>query len=483
MANSSRSTGIIVVVIILVAGGGGWYYWQSQKDKGPEFYTTTVSRGEIVQTVTAAGTIKPLVDVIVSSQISGYITSWSTDFNAKVSKGQVMATLLPTSYKAAVQSAEGDLANAKANADLQGVTLNRDKTLLDKSLIAQSDYDTQAALVEEANAQIQVKQAALDTAKTNLSYCNIVSPIDGMVISRNIDVGNSVAATLSSPTLFEIGNDLTKMQIDAAVAEADVGNVENGQDVNFTVDAYPNRNFHGTVYQVRNAPQTQQNVVSYDVMIKVDNSDLKLKPGMTANASIVITRHTGVLRLANSALRMRMPDDIKVIQAPEPAPAPGAAADAAPAAPAKTLTPAENRQAMQQIFQEVGFARGTPPTPEMAQKIQDLAKARGVQLSDRMLAMLNGGRSGAPSEAPVFRTVFRVPAGNPPGSTPEALRVRLGITDGANTEIVGDQLKENDVIVTGVNQPVAAAGAASPFGGGNGARIPGGGGGGGGRGF
>jgi HlyD family secretion protein len=463
MAKPRSSTGLIVFLILLAAGGGGFLYWKAHKDKGPEFYTAEVTRGEIVQTVTASGIIKPLLDVLVSSQISGYVTWWGPDFNATVKKGQLLATLLPTSYQAAVQSASGNLANAEANHDLQNVTLNRDKILLAKGLLAQSDYDTQAALVEEAAAQIQITQAALDTAKTNLGYCQITAPLDGFVIARDIDIGNSVAATLSSPTLYEIGADLTKMQIDASVAEADVGSVANGQDVAFTVDAYPNRQFQGRVYQVRNAPQTQQNVVIYDVMINVDNSDLKLKPGMTANASIVITRHPNVLRLANSALRFRMPDEVKVTTAPA-APAAGEK-PAEAAAPVKKLDPAERRKAMQEIMQQAGFTfGGGPPSPEVLAKMQELAKAKGIELPERLLA---GARANA-SDAPVFRNVYRLPGGNAAGAEPELLRVRIGITDGANTEILGTSLKEGDVIVTGVNQPSAAGAAGNAFRGGPG---------------
>ena len=455
---------IIFIVVVLAAAAGGWYYWHTHEHKGPEYYTTTVTRGDIVQTVSAAGTIKPLLDVIVSSQISGYITAWYTDFNAKVKNGDLLATLLPNNYVAALKSATGDLANAKANYDLQKVNLDRDRGLLTKNLIAQSDYDLQAAQLEEADAQVQIKQAALDTAQTNLSYCRITSPIDGMVISRNVDVGNSVAATLSSPTLFEIGNDLTKMQIDASVAEADVGNVEEGQTVNFTVDAYPNRQFHGEVYQVRNAPVTQQNVVIYDVMIKVDNSDLKLKPGMTATSSIVITRHPGVLRLANSGLRFRKPEGMEVVQVGEE----GAAKEGAAAAPKQA-----SREALRQLMSDAGYSFGNgQPSPEIRQKLIDLAKERGIELPDRIMTgggRGGAGRSGGSPDTPVYRTVYRLPAGSTPDAKPEELRVRIGITDGADTEILG-ALKEGDVVITGLTTPAAPAGAAaaSPFGGGGG---------------
>lgn len=469
MAKSRSTSGLVTLVVILAAAGGGWFYWQGHRNKGPEFFPgpgepANVTRGEIVQSVTAAGTIKPLLDVLVSSQISGYITAWYADFNAKVKKGDLLATLLPTAYEAAVASAKGDLENSQANAQLQAVTLKRDQVLLAKNLISQSDYDSQAALLAEANAEVEIKQAALRTAQTNLSYCRIVSPMDGMIISRNIDVGNSVAATLSSPTLFEIGNDLTQMQIDASVAEADVGNVAAGQEVDFSVDAYPNRPFRGEVYQVRNSPQTQQNVVIYDVMIKVPNADLKLKPGMTANVSIVITRHPGVLRVPNGALRFRLPAGIPVTQPADPA----AAVAPADAPPAKPLSPEERRKALQEIMQQAGYERGNgPPSAEVRQKLLELAQARGIELPDRLLG--GGGPARGAADAPVYRTLYRLPANALPGAPPEAIRVKVGITDGAYTEVSSPLLKEGDTVITGIVAAEAgAAGAGTPFGGGGG---------------
>jgi HlyD family secretion protein len=442
---------IIIFVLVLLAVGGGWYYWAGHGDKAPGYYTATVAHGDIVQNVTATGVIQPVLDVLVSSQISGYINSLAADFNSKVKKGDLLCTLLPTTYRAQVESAEGDLANAKANYDLQKVNVDRDKQLLDKKLVAQSDYDQASALLEEATAQVQIKTASLETAQTNLSYCEIRSPIDGIVIKRVVDIGNSVAATLNSPTLFEIANDLTKMQIDAAVAEADIGNVAENQDVNFTVDAYPNRQFRGKVFQIRNAPQTQQNVVIYDVMINVDNSDLKLKPGMTANASIIVARRPNALRLANGALRVRLPDNLLP-------PPPGEAKSADNAAAPKPMTDDERRQQMRQLMQDAGYVRGNgPPTPDVLQRMQQLAKERGIELPDRFSSQSSG-------DAVVTRTVYRLPGGNLKAK-PEAVSVKLGISDGVNTEII-DGLKEGDVIITGIN-PTAGSGSqgtSSPFG-------------------
>ena len=453
MAKSgSSSLWIIIFVFVLLAAVGGWYYWVGHANKAPGYYTATVAPGEIVQNVTATGVIQPVLDILVSSQISGYVNSWQADFNAKVKKDDLLCTLLPTSYQAAVDSAEGDLANAKANYDFQKVSVDRDKQLLDKKLIAQSDYDQAAALIEEAAAEVQMKQASLETAQTNLSYCEIRSPIDGIVIKRAVEIGNSVAATLNSPELYEIANDLTKMQIDASVAEADIGNVAENQDVNFTVDAYPNRQFRGKVFQIRNAPQTQQNVVIYDVMISVDNRDLKLKPGMTANVSVIVARRPHALRLPNSALRVRLPDNLQ-----PPPPVEAKSADNAPAA--KPMTDDERRQQIHQLMQDAGFVRGNgPPTPDIIQRMQQLAKERGIELPERCKGQSSG-------DAVVTRTVYLLPGGDPKAK-PTAASVKLGISDGVNTEIING-LKAGDVIITGLNSTVGSGsqGASSPFGG------------------
>ena len=451
MSKSGSSLRWVTIIVLLLAAGGGWYYWAHRDAKAPEYYTTTVTRGDVVQTVTATGTIQPVLDVLVSSQISGYVNSLEADYNSQVKKGDLLCTLRPTNYEAAVKSAEGDLANAKANYDLQKVNVDRNKQLLDKHLIAQSDYDQAAALLEEAAAQVQIKTASLETARANLSYTEIRSPIDGIVIKRAVDIGNSVSASLNSPTLFEIANDLTKMQIDAAVSEADIGNVAVGQDVNFTVDAYLNRQFRGKVFQIRNAPQTQQNVVIYDVMISVDNSDLKLKPGMTANTSIVIARRTDALRLANSALRVRLPDNLL-----PPKPAETTSGTGSSAAAAKPMTEEERRQQFRQLMTDAGYVRGNgPPSPEVRARIEQLAKERGIELPQRF----GGGGKG---NATVVRTVYRL-VGNDTHGPIEAVQVKLGITDGIYTEVI-DGLKEGDAIVTGVNLPSEGRpGGGNPF--------------------
>jgi HlyD family secretion protein len=273
-----------------------------------EYQTSTVTRGAITEAVTATGTLNPVVNVQVGSQISGNIQKLFVDFNSPVKAGQVVAEIDPAVFQAAVLQAQGDLDNAKAALELAQVTQKRMVELVAKQNSSQSELDQANAALHQAEAQVKIKQGALQKAKVDLEHCTITSPIDGIVISRSVDVGQTVAASLSAPVIFTIENDLTKMQIDAAVAEADIGGVDVGQKVDFTVDAFPRRTFHGAVTQVRNAPTTVQNVVTYDTVISVNNADLKLKPGMTANVSIIGAHRDNVLKLSNAALRFRPPN-------------------------------------------------------------------------------------------------------------------------------------------------------------------------------
>lgn len=301
-----RSLKWILIVAILALGGAGiGWWWHRHNQDGTQYQTATVSRREMTQTVTATGQLNPVTNVTVGCQISGIIQNLYVDFNSPVKKGQLIAQIDPASYKAIVQQTEGDLANTKATRDLAQINAKRSKQLFDAKLISDSDYDTAMATLHQAEATVMVKEASLSMAKINLAYCSIYSPVDGIVISRNVDVGQTVAASLSAPTLFTIANDLTKMQIDANVAEADIGGVAEGQAVDFTVDAFSYRTFHGTVVQIRNAPITVQNVVTYDTVIAVDNPDMKLKPGMTANVAVIIAHRDEVLSLPNAALRFR----------------------------------------------------------------------------------------------------------------------------------------------------------------------------------
>jgi HlyD family secretion protein len=294
----------IVVALILI----GFAFRQCRSGSGQHFQTVAVTRGPITQAVTATGTLNPVQNVQVGSQVSGNIQKLFADFNSIVKAGQVIAQIDPVVFQANVNQAEGELANAQAALELAKLNAARTQALVAKQNSAQSDLDQVMAALRQAEANVKIREGALQKAKADLDHCTITSPIDGIVISRNVDVGQTVAASLQAPVIFQIANDLSKMQIDANVAEADIGGVAIDQDVEFTVDAFPSRSFQGKVVQVRNAPITVQNVVTYDTVIGVSNPEQKLKPGMTANVSIISAHRDGALKIPNSAFRVRMPD-------------------------------------------------------------------------------------------------------------------------------------------------------------------------------
>lgn len=291
----------------------------------PRYTTAPLDNGTVVETVTATGTLNAVTTVQVGSQVSGTIKEILVDFNSPVRKGQVIARIDPQLFEAQVVQARGALANAEAALNKAVVqeadadrTLKRNKELIKDGFVAQADVDAaqtayDAAVAQRRSAEAQVDQAkgALSVAATNLRYTTILSPVDGIVVSRNVDVGQTVAASFQTPTLFTIAQDLTKMQIDTNVDESDIGKARTAQAVTFTVDAYPEKTFSGAVSQVRNAPIVTQNVVTYDVVVRVDNRDLLLKPGMTANVSIRIRDVADALRIPNAALRYRPADSAK----------------------------------------------------------------------------------------------------------------------------------------------------------------------------
>ncbi len=309
--------GLTILAVLLAAAGSGIRYFKGHSDKELNYTTEKVERADLMHTVTATGTLNPVVSVTVGSQVSGRICRINVDFNSTVRSNDVIAEIDPSTYEAALEQARADLAQARANAELQRVEAKRSTALFKDKLISSSDHDTAIATLHEAEAAVQIKEAALHNAEANLGYCKILSPVDGLVISRAVELGQTVASSFTTPTLFQIANDLTKMQIDAAVDEADIGGVKKGESVAFTVAAYPNRTFHGIVTQVRNAPSTVNNVVTYDTVISVTNSDYSLKPGMTASVSIVVARHSRVLEIPNSALRFE-PLDTATVHASRP---------------------------------------------------------------------------------------------------------------------------------------------------------------------
>ena len=307
--------------IVLLIGIVTWSWW-NDREPPVQYKTASVDRGPITSIVTATGTVNPVVSVQVGSQVSGKIATLSADFNSIVTQGQVLAQIDQQPFKARVSQARASLKSAKGNlakANNMAAQRKRERdrmaTLLQQGFVAQSDLDLADTNYRDALAQVEVTQALVDQAEATLSsaeldlgYTTIYSPVNGIVISRNIDVGQTVVASFQTPTLFVIAQDLTRMQVNANVSESDIGGVAEGRPAHFRVDAYPRQFFEGTVTQVRNAPISIQNVVTYDVVITVDNRELKLKPGMTANVAIVTAQKDDPLRVPNGALRFRMPN-------------------------------------------------------------------------------------------------------------------------------------------------------------------------------
>ncbi|OGP76127.1 MAG: hypothetical protein A2V86_02205 [Deltaproteobacteria bacterium RBG_16_49_23] len=493
---SGRGKKYLVLVVILLGSFliGGYFLYPTIGEKGANnrFRTIKVERGEISSIVTATGTINPVITVLVGSQISGTIKALNADFNSRVNEGQVIAQIDPAIFEAQVEQGKANLLNAQANllnsqanikngqanlskAEIAIVeakrTLERNRDLIERKVIAQAtldtaqtNYDTAIAQrdvakaqlesarsqVESSKAQVEQAKAGLKVAETNLRYATIRSPVNGVVISRNVDVGQTVAASLQAPTLFTIAKDLTRMQVDTNVSEADIGRVVQDQDATFTVDAYPDRTFRGKVSEIRNAPITIQNVVTYDVVIQVDNSDLRLKPGMTANVSVQIEHKGNILKIPNSALRFR-PDSAKKEETSnrkQEAPSSdkgGAVLERL----AKELSLTADQQskiemvlrASKSEFQEI---REKSKPEEARIRIRTLMRQKiwGFLTEEQKEKMKEMGQSSEKSRARPGRVW---------GSTPEGklipVEITVGITDGTFSEVVTGNLQEGAEIV------------------------------------
>ena len=408
---------LIIVLSVAVIGTGGFFYFSSGSSAEVMYRFEKVTRGDLQVVVTATGTLSADTTVEVGTQVSGTISKLYVDWNSKVKKGQVIALIDPTFLASAVQDAEASLEKAKAQTDDSKRTYLREKDLLSKGLAAQADYDAAITAYESNVAAQKSAQSQLDRARINLKYATITAPIDGVVISRAVDIGQTVAASFSTPTLFTIANDLTKMQVQAAVDEADIGRVQNGEEVLFTVDAYPEQTFHGTVTQIRLMPVTVQNVITYTVIIDVPNPDLKLMPGMTATITILVTKKESVLKIPTIAFRFQpLPDQIDV-------------------------------------------PRDSTGAPEDSAKIAE-RRAKYAQ-------MQGGGTAGQASRAPTRLWVL----GKNKKLTP--IYIRPGIADGTFTEILHGKIEEGQEVVVGVmsQRPTATATPFAPGGGGGGRRF------------
>lgn len=413
---------LVMAILVLAGTGYGFWRWRSSPQESP-YVTVPVQRGDVTQVVSSTGTLQAVVTVQVGSQVSGRIDKLFADFNTKVKSGQVVAQLNQDKFKAAVDQARANLLAAESNLAKTRVsiadtkrTLERSRELRKRDIMAQSEldvaqtaYDTAVAQLEVNKAQTAQAQAALNQSSVDLNNTVIRSPVDGIVVSRNVDVGQTVAASLQAPTLFTIANDLAKMEVHTNVDEADVGKVSEGQEVTFTVDAFPARRFRGRVHQVRNAPTVVQNVVTYDAVVRIDNKELLLKPGMTANVQFLVNRKEGVLTIPNMAMRFKPPD--------------------------------YKDEAQELLRQE---QRRAAPT-----------------LGARRTSRGPGARSGSTSARAGRRaTLFLLSGGK---ATP--VEVQLGITDGSKTEVREGELKENDLVIigmaSGTNQ--SQTGVVNPF--------------------
>lgn len=489
--------GLVAAIVIAVAGGGLYFYRQREAVASAGAYrTATVERGDIRVAISSTGTLSAISTVTVGSQISGQVTQVLADYNDKVRKGQVIARIDPKTYEAQIAEGNAQIANAQATLSQARATLlnaeldyRRKADLGARQLVARSDVDLARAALDQARAQVSAAQAQISqqtastqTTQVNLDRTVIRSPVDGVVLTRSIEPGQTVAASLQAPELFTIAEDLGQMQIVLAVDEADIGQVGTGQNVAFTVDAFPDRQFRGTVEQVRLSAATTNNVVSYPVVVTVDNSDGTLLPGLTVNAEIEVSQRDNVLKLPNAALRYKPADNGDAAQPTMTGRGGGsgviddlartaaglrlnaqqqAAFDAA-AAQVRQRQAARQAQAQQggnRVFVG-GGGRGGPQgmmvvagggaggnvqaqiRQRMAERFREdfgtfratLAEAQRQQWDAALNALLSARRA----------TIYRLVDGKP-----QPLMARIGASDGSSTEVSGGGLKEGDAIVTG----------------------------------
>jgi HlyD family secretion protein len=481
MTAKNRSRVRQLLTLILAVGGAialaVWYFARSGEAE-PVFKTAALSRGDITQSVTANGQLNPVKSVQVGSQISGFVNEVRVDYNSTVKEGDIIAQIDPSSYERAVSQAQAELLSTQAALELAQLNHRRAKELRAGDLISASEYDSALVTLHQAEAAVKMREAAVERARVDLQRTTIYAPISGVVITRNIDVGQTVAASFNTPTLFLIANDLTRMQIEAMVSEADVGSVEEGQQVTFTVDAFPARQFTGAVRQVRYAPTTNQNVVTYITVVDVRNPDLKLRPGMTANVSIITAQRTNVLRVPNAALRFRPPTNALLATVPSPGSTNAAASatasdrlrgDAAPAQAVAADLPqppwaAEGRPPSREEVQR-WLERLTPEQREQMRQVRERMGGPGDPGRREGGGFAGGARRAAPDEGPATRTVYvPVKTNTLTGAETilaQAATIRTGIADATYTEVL-EGLQETDIVLTGLETSAAFAAGTTP---------------------
>ena len=440
----------LLAFVAAILAGAGFVWWRVRHRK-PEYVTATVTRGSIQRSVTTTGALNPLVTVQVGSYVSGPVKSLGCDFNTEVVVGQVCATIDPVPFRLVVDQDRAEVGTAEAQLKKDRAALvyaklawERDSKLVAEGTVSQDTVDSEKSTMDQTIAQIGLdeanvvnKVAILKAAEVNLAYTNIVSPVVGTVITRSIDVGQTVAASLASPTLFLIGKDLTKMQVDTNVSEADVGAVKVGQDAQFTVQAYPGRTFRGKVTMIRHGPITVQNVVTYDVVVAVDNPDRALFPGMTADAHIVIDEHDDVLRVPLPAVRFN-PEVIGASRGGPPRVEEGAPASASEASPETGV--GERRRA--------GARPGSGTDSEGGGEGRPRDRAAGTV--DRRPGNRERWGEGRPARAIAHQSRLWVLNGD---GTLGAVEVTTGLDDGALIEVSGKDLAPGDKVVVNLASP------------------------------
>jgi HlyD family secretion protein len=440
------------VAIVLGIAVGVFLLLGSRRKSEPKYRTAKVDRGDVTQTVTATGAVSAVTSVAVGSQVSGIIQKLYADFNSQVKKGDLLAELDPTPFQEKVNASQAAL--DKANVEMRNakINLDRQKALKKEGLAPQADYDQAQANYDSARASVQQAAAALKQTETDLKYTKIVAPIDGVVVARQYDVGQTVAASFQAPTLFTIAQDLTKMQVSADVSESDIGTVKVGQPVRFNVDAYPDRDFRGRVSQIRLNATVNQNVVTYPVIVEVTNTDQALRPSMTANVSIEVARVRDALRIPNAALRWR----------PE----------------AKTTGSAEERAAglgsgggTAAMARQVGSAAGGGGGG--GRGAAGAAGAASAAASGGGAGSAGSGRHRGAGQRPA-QVVYKLPTGK---EEPVPVEIKTGISDGRVTVVVAGSVAAGEDVVTGVaTSKAGSAASAVPLGGARGGAGGGGGG-------
>ena len=418
-----------VAMAVGVAGTTAWLYKRADAKEAPAYRTAAITRGSLRSTVSATGTLQAVRTVQVGTQVSGQIAQIYVDFNDKVRKGQLLARIDPTLQQQAVQDAEAQLEKAQATLTQAQDDYQRNKQLFDAKVITASEFSTVQSTFTVQQASVKSAEIALQRAKQNLSYTSIYAPIDGVIVERNVDVGQTVAASLSAPTLFLIANDLSEMQILASVDESDIGQIKEGQPVQFTVQSYPNQQFTGTVKQVRLQSTTTDNVVNYTAVIGVQNPGGKLLPGMTATVQFLTASANDVLTVPNAALHL-------------------------------TPTPEMLAAMAKDRAQRGQTGKGSSAGPGAAQGIDS---ARAAQWRQRMQSGqgAQGGQFGGGAARSGTRTM-------PPAlwyvdstNTLHRVRVTAGLSDGQRTEVSGDAIREGMQVIIGVNAPPSSGSAAA----------------------